>query len=131
MHSFSFREKTQEYVVNIQYKDFLLTIIFMFTLITYFYLTRTLNYWKIRGIKGPNPIPLLGNFYTFSKSKMSPFYSTKIYNEYKEENIVGIFIRREPRLILRSAKLRKAVLVTDSIVFPIHGKKLQFKVSNI
>ncbi|TGZ53212.1 putative cytochrome P450 6a14, partial [Temnothorax longispinosus] len=48
-------------------------------------------------------------------------YLTKIYNEYEDEPLIGIFARTTPVLILRDPDLIKNVLIKDFSVFAHRG----------
>ncbi|XP_047356211.1 cytochrome P450 6B1-like isoform X4 [Vespa velutina] len=88
-------------------------------LLLYYYLTMTFDYWKVRDVKGPQPIPLFGNMkdVIFHKINMTE-YLMNIYNSYKDERYIGIFFRSRPILILRDPQLIKNILIRDFSSFP-------------
>ncbi|XP_046823342.1 cytochrome P450 6a2-like isoform X1 [Vespa crabro] len=88
-------------------------------LLLYYYLTMTFDYWKVRDVKGPQPIPLFGNMkdIIFHKINMTE-YLINIYNFYKDERYIGIFFRSRPILILRDPQLIKNILIRDFSSFP-------------
>lgn len=80
----------------------------------YYYLTVNNNFWKNRGIAGPEPVLGFGNMkkVLLGKESMSQFL-TKIYHEYKNEPIIGIFTTRTPQLIIKDPDLIKTILIKD------------------
>lgn len=93
--------------------------IFVAILALYYYFTSTFDFWNSRGVPGPRPIPFFGNFkdIILSKKPMNE-YLTNLYNTYKDEPMIGIFVKRQPILILRDLDLIKNVLIRDFTVFP-------------
>ncbi|XP_076679139.1 putative cytochrome P450 6a14 [Andrena cerasifolii] len=94
----------------------------------YYYFTSTFDFWKIRGVHGPRPIPLFGNVkdVMFTRICMSD-YLRKLYEQYRNEQMIGMFVRRTPVLVLRDADLIKDVLIRDFSKFadrgvPVHDK---------
>lgn len=87
-------------------------------LAVYYYLTSTYDFWKSRGVTGPQPIPGIGNFadITFAKKSVGD-YMTEIYNAYKNEPMIGIYARKTPLLIVKDPDLIKDVLIKDFSVF--------------
>ncbi|XP_076168680.1 putative cytochrome P450 6a14 [Ptiloglossa arizonensis] len=94
----------------------------------YYYLVSNFEFWKIRGVPGPQPIPLFGNIKDVILTKMPMGdYLRKLHEEYKNEPMIGIFSRRTPLLILRDPDLIKDVLIKDFSKFadrglPVHEK---------
>ncbi|XP_078037570.1 cytochrome P450 6A1-like [Augochlora pura] len=91
-------------------------------LLLYYYSTSTHNFWKKRGVPGPEPIPFFGNTVAvlFSRLSMGQ-YMREIYAKYKSEPMVGVFIRRSPLLILNDPELIKTVLIKDFTKFSDRG----------
>lgn len=89
------------------------------TILLYYYLTLTFDYWKVRGVKGPRPVPLFGNMkdVLFHKTNMTEYF-INIYNSYKDERYVGLFFRSRPILLLRDPQLIKNILMKDFSGFP-------------
>lgn len=88
----------------------------------YYYLTSTFDFWKVRGVRGPQPIPGLGNFKDVMLNKTSAGdFLTEIYNAYKDERIIGIFIRKSPVLVAKDPDLIKDVLIKDFSAFDDRG----------
>ncbi|XP_036139925.1 probable cytochrome P450 6a14 [Monomorium pharaonis] len=95
----------------------------------YYYLTSTFDFWKSRGIQGPQPIPGFGNLKDVLLAKIHlGDYVTKIYNEYKNEALIGIFSRKTPILIVKDLDLIKDVLIKDFTSFPDRGFPVTEKV---
>ncbi|XP_034194616.1 putative cytochrome P450 6a14 isoform X2 [Osmia lignaria lignaria] len=80
----------------------------------YYYFTSTFNYWKKRGIKGPEPIPVFGNIMApmLAKQSLADFLMN-LYKKYKNEPMIGIFVKREPILIILDPDIIKDVLIKD------------------
>lgn len=97
----------------------IICLIFASLLLLYYYLTRTFDYWKIRGVKGPKPILIFGNVKDVMRAKISiSIFLKNMYDKYKDERMVGIFEKDVPSLILRDPDLIKDVLIKDFSVFP-------------
>ncbi|KAK1132498.1 hypothetical protein K0M31_013881 [Melipona bicolor] len=80
----------------------------------YYYSKIKLSYWKKRGVKGPKPLPFLGNFKDVLLAKeCTTDCFQKAYNEFKDEPMVGVYGGHEPLLILRDLDLIKDVLIKD------------------
>lgn len=102
-------------------------------LLFYYYFTSTFPFWKLRGIRGPRPIPVFGNLkdVMFGK-KFIGDYLMEIYKNYKDEPFIGIFARRTPILIVNDPDFIKDILVKDFSLFCERGilnvsKKVCFK----
>lgn len=89
----------------------------------YYFLTSTFDFWKTRGVRGPWPSVLgFGTFKDIMLSKISMSdYLTKVYNTYKDEPFIGIFVMKEPVLIIKDLDLIKDILVKDFIKFADRG----------
>lgn len=93
------------------------------TLIAFYcYLTINNNYWKNRGIPGPKPVPGFGNMKNviFGKESVSQFL-TRMYNEYKDEPMIGVFSKRTPVLIVKDVDLIKTILIKEFPKFANRG----------
>jgi len=96
----------------------------------YYFLTSTFDFWKSRGVPGPRPIPGLGNSKDVMLNKISiGDYVTKIYNAYKDEPLIGIFIRQTPTLIVKDLDLIKDILIKDFTKFSDRGLPILEKVN--
>uniref|UniRef100_A0A0C9Q432 CYP6J1 protein n=1 Tax=Fopius arisanus TaxID=64838 RepID=A0A0C9Q432_9HYME len=92
----------------------LLLIIVVLLLLLYQYLIYNYNFWRSRGVCGPQPVALFGTIKDILLGKDGlGSYSTRIYKEYPNESLVGIYSRREPVLIIRNPHLIKSVLIKD------------------
>jgi len=101
-------------------------------LILYYYLTSTFDFWKSRGIPGPRPIPGFGNFKDVILTNISVGdYLTKVYNDYKDEPLIGIFDKKTPTLIVKDLDLIKDIFIKDFAKFADRGfpmfEKVRFK----
>ncbi|XP_026760050.2 cytochrome P450 6B2-like [Galleria mellonella] len=91
----------------------------------YYYFTRTFNYWKDRGIVGPQPIPLFGNVI-----KAALRYEThgepiaNLYHQYPNEKVVGMFRMTEPYLLIKDLDIIKQILIKDFDKFSDRGVEL-------
>ncbi|XP_025262192.1 probable cytochrome P450 6a13 isoform X2 [Camponotus floridanus] len=88
----------------------------------YYYFTSSYDFWKSRGIRGPKPIPVFGNFKdVILNKKFAGDYLMEIYNEYKNESMIGIFTRKTPILIVKDPDLIKDILIKDFSKFADRG----------
>ncbi|XP_031772912.1 probable cytochrome P450 6a14 [Apis florea] len=93
------------------------------TLIAFYcYLTSNNNFWKNRGISGPKPMLGFGNMkkVIFGEESLVQFL-TKMYHEYKNESMIGIFKLKTPALIIKDPDLIKTVLIKDFSKFMNRG----------
>ncbi|XP_070162794.1 cytochrome P450 6a2-like [Polyergus mexicanus] len=98
-------------------------------LAVYYYFTSTFDFWKSRGIRGPQPIPIFGNFKdVMLNKKAAGDYLMEIYNKYKDESMIGIFARKTPVLIVKDPEFIKDVLIKDFIKFADRGIPISEKV---
>jgi len=96
----------------------------------YYFLTSTFDFWKSRGVPGPRPIPGIGNFKDVMLNNISlGDYATKLYNAYKDEPLIGIFIRQTPTLIVKDLDLIKDILIKDFTKFANRGLPILEKVN--
>ncbi|TGZ53205.1 hypothetical protein DBV15_01533 [Temnothorax longispinosus] len=85
----------------------------------YYFFTSTFDFWKSRGVPGPRPIPGFGTSKNVVLGKVSfSGYMKKLYNDYKDEPLVGIFAGRRPILIVKHPDLIKNILIKDFSIFP-------------
>ena len=95
----------------------------------YYYLTSNFDFWKSRGIRGPQPILGFGNFKDVILSKQAVGdYLMKMYNDYKDESMIGLFSGKTPILILKNPELIKDVLIKDFSTFADRGIPVSEKV---
>ncbi|OAD56721.1 Cytochrome P450 6a2 [Eufriesea mexicana] len=104
--------------------DYLVTICGIIALFValYYYFTATFDYWKVRGVPGPRPLPVFGNIkdVMFLRTSLC-HYLKNLYEEYKNEPMVGIFTRRTPILVIQDPDLIKDVLIKDFFKFADRG----------
>lgn len=107
----------------------ILCSIFAVILVIYYYFTSTFDFWKSRGIPGPQPIPLFGNVkdVMLTRKAMSN-YLLEIYKSYIGEPVIGIFARRTPVLIVKDPDLIKDILIKDFSKFADRGFTVHEKV---
>ncbi|XP_032675720.1 cytochrome P450 6A1-like isoform X2 [Odontomachus brunneus] len=88
----------------------------------YYYLISIFDFWKSRGISGPQPVVLFGNVrdVMFGRKAMCD-YLMEIYNIYKDKPMIGIFVRRTPVLIVKDPDLIKDILIKDFSNFAERG----------
>ncbi|XP_058055812.1 uncharacterized protein LOC131207219 [Anopheles bellator] len=94
-----------------------LTITLLATALTfiYVYLTWYHSYWTKRGVPGPTPVLLLGNFPSFIL-RNRPFVEEfqAIYDKYRARaNFAGVFNGRQPAVLLQNATFVKDVLIKN------------------
>lgn len=98
----------------------------------YFYFTSTFDFWKVRGVPGPKPVPVFGNIKDVMLLRTSMCaYLKKLWDEYKDEPMVGIFTRKTPILILQDPELIKDVLIRDFSIFADRGIPVHEKVNEL
>ncbi|XP_050591728.1 cytochrome P450 6a2-like [Bombus affinis] len=97
----------------------------MVLLAIYYYYTSNFDYWKIRGIPGPQPTVLIGNFKEILLRKTSLGDKLRdMYEEYKKEPMFGIFEGMTPILVINDLELIKDVLIKDFPLFVNRGFRL-------
>lgn len=98
-------------------------------LVFYYYFTSAFNFWKIRGIPGPKPKFLFGNIRDIILSRIStPTFIKNIYDTYTNEPMVGLYMGRNPILLLKDPELIKDVLIRDFSKFADRGFNVHEKV---
>lgn len=91
-------------------------------IVFYYYLIINNNFWKNREISGPKPVIGFGNMLSIILGKESTSqFLTRIYNEYKNEPMIGIFSKNNPALIIKDPNLIKTVLIKDFHKFANRG----------
>uniref|UniRef100_V9IJB6 Cytochrome P450 6a14 n=1 Tax=Apis cerana TaxID=7461 RepID=V9IJB6_APICE len=91
----------------------------------YYYYTSIYNYWKVRGIPGPEPTIIIGNFMEVFLKKISINDKLRfLYNKYKNEPMFGIFEGSSPILVLNDLDLIKDVLIKDFSIFSNRGFRI-------
>uniref|UniRef100_A0A0K8TV46 unspecific monooxygenase n=1 Tax=Epiphyas postvittana TaxID=65032 RepID=A0A0K8TV46_EPIPO len=88
----------------------------------YFYLTRTFDYWRRRGVKHDQPWPLFGtNAKNYLMQATIMKMATDTYKKYPGEKVVGYFRSSTPELVIRDPALAKRVLISDFNSFHRRG----------
>ncbi|OAD56571.1 putative cytochrome P450 6a14 [Eufriesea mexicana] len=84
----------------------------------YYYSKSKLEYWHKRGIKGPKPLPFVGNFKDvyLGKACVNECFE-KAYYKFRDEPVVGLYVGHKPLLLLRDPDIIKTVLIKDFPVF--------------
>ncbi|XP_020287841.1 cytochrome P450 6B2-like [Pseudomyrmex gracilis] len=101
----------------------------IFLTVFYYFCTQTFDFWKLRGVRGPKPIPIFGNMKDVLLVKISMReYMAELYRTYKDEPLIGIYARRTPILIVKDPDLIKDVLIKDFTVFAERGVNFDEKV---
>ncbi|XP_017879816.1 probable cytochrome P450 6a14 [Ceratina calcarata] len=82
--------------------------------LVYRYFVSKLAFWQKRGVSGPNPSLLWGNFKDvfLGKISFSKVLEDAYYN-YRDESMVGLYAGHKPILVLRNPDLIKDVLIKD------------------
>ncbi|XP_054166760.1 cytochrome P450 3A14-like [Oppia nitens] len=81
----------------------------------YWYLLKPYNYWSKRGIRGPKPVPIVGNDLQTFISPM-PLVELEWFKKYGK--IYGVYRRDKPVLTIAKPELIKTILVKDFHLFP-------------
>ncbi|XP_015434777.1 PREDICTED: probable cytochrome P450 6a13 [Dufourea novaeangliae] len=98
-------------------------------LLLYYYLSSIHNFWKDRGIPGPQPTLIFGNLRPVTFGKMSFGETIKqMYNEYKHVPVFGIFEGNTPILVVNDLDMIKDVLIRDFSLFADRGMPMFPKV---
>ncbi|XP_014475174.1 PREDICTED: probable cytochrome P450 6a13 [Dinoponera quadriceps] len=94
-----------------------------------YYVIAKYNYWKARGVKGPKPLPIVGNFGRIIAGKMSlGDFLKEIYVKYRGEPLIGIYSGLEPILVVKDPAFIKDVLIKDFSVFADRGIHVNDKI---
>lgn len=88
----------------------------------YYYFTVHFDFWNVRGVPGPKPVPVFGNIAAVMFGRISgPDYTVKLREQYKNEPMIGIILRRTPTLVIQDPDLIKDVLIKDFPKFANRG----------
>lgn len=88
----------------------------------YAYFTAKFDYWKKRGVRGPEPVLFFGNLKDaiLGRKHNSELFKD-IYDQYKNEPVVGIFLQRNPALLLIDPEIIKDILIKDFNIWADRG----------
>lgn len=105
------------------------TVLAILLAVGYYYSTSTFDFWSGRGIPGPKPSALFGNFkdIMFAKISLNDFLM-KDYKVYDNEPMWGMYARRTPILVVKDPEYIKDILIKDFSVFSDRGIKVHEKV---
>ncbi|XP_043471293.1 uncharacterized protein LOC122504303 [Leptopilina heterotoma] len=107
----------------------ILCIVAVILLFLYVYSSKNHDFWKTQGVKGPEPIPFLGNFKDVLLNRLAPGQLAKIfYDQFIDESMIGVYARSTPILILKDPELIKDVLIKDFNKFADRGLPLNEKI---
>ncbi|XP_013183823.2 cytochrome P450 6B6 [Amyelois transitella] len=88
----------------------------------YFYFSRTFDYWKNMKVRGPEPMVLFGNFYESAMRRISAGLTVKkIYEQFPDEKVVGVYAMVTPILLIRDLDLVKQIMIKDFDLFSERG----------
>lgn len=84
----------------------------------YYWSVRKFNYWKIRHVKYPKPVPMFGNYTDFILQKKGRAeIAMDILQKFPDEPIVGAFYGTEPLLLVQDPEILKIVTTKDFYFF--------------
>ncbi|XP_052891950.1 probable cytochrome P450 28a5 [Anopheles moucheti] len=82
-----------------------------FVALVYLFLAWEFGFWEKYGVKGPKPRLLFGNIPNLLTKKRHIVYNyDQLYNDYKNEPVVGYYSIRTPQLMVKDPELIKEVL---------------------
>ncbi|XP_016961702.1 probable cytochrome P450 28a5 [Drosophila biarmipes] len=92
-----------------------LILVFLAAALLYAVLVWNHDYWRKRGVPGPKPQLLCGNYPNMFAMRRHAIYDlTDIYRQYKHKyDAVGIFGSRTPQLLVLNPQLARRVLVSN------------------
>ncbi|XP_055907712.1 probable cytochrome P450 309a2 [Eupeodes corollae] len=82
----------------------------------YIYLSWNFNFWKKRGVAGPEPKLILGTIpCIIKKNRNLAFELQDLYEKYKKtgERFIGVFMTRNPQILVIDPLLAREVMVTN------------------
>nr|XP_033326765.1 cytochrome P450 6B1-like [Megalopta genalis] len=90
----------------------------------YYYLVCNFDFWRKRGVPGPEPRPLFGNLKDVILARVCTSQIVKeILKTYKNEPVVGLYSYRSPILILNDPDIIKSALIKDFSKFANRQRK--------
>ncbi|CAD1474802.1 unnamed protein product, partial [Heterotrigona itama] len=107
--------------IMVGYFEILCGVVALF-LAFYYYSVSAFDFWKSRGVRGPKPVFFFGNTIDVMFARIPiAYYIKSLYEEYKNEPMVGLYMRRSPVLILKDPELIKDVMIKDFVKFSDRG----------
>ncbi|KAJ6644129.1 putative cytochrome P450 28a5 [Pseudolycoriella hygida] len=90
-------------------------LICLLFLLMYVYLAWNRNYWKNRGVPGPDPKFIWGTFAGSFQQKINQTTEIdELYRQYKHTTpFVGVYSGREPQLLIIDPEMVKSILIKD------------------
>lgn len=96
--------------------------------VLYFWYRHKFNYWKKKGVPGPEPSFPFGSIKQMALgNKHFGEVCVQIYEESKKHPFVGAYLLHRPALVVNDLDLIKTILVKDFIHFTDHGVKFDHK----
>lgn len=101
-------------------------------LVFYYYSVSAFGFWRSRGVPGPKPTFFFGNTteHMLARIPMAQ-YQKKLYEDYKNEPMVGLYIWRSPVLFLKDPELIKDVMIKDFPIFSDRGLTVHERVRHV
>lgn len=98
----------------------------------YYYSVSAFGFWRSRGVPGPKPTFFFGNTmeHMLARIPMAQ-YLKKLYEDYKNEPMVGLYMRRSPVLFLKDPELIKDVMIKDFPIFSDRGLTVHERVRHV
>ncbi|XP_063709180.1 probable cytochrome P450 28a5 [Culicoides brevitarsis] len=105
----------------------ILALFVVFGSLLYYYLTHNYDYWKNRGITGPEPKLFVGTLPSTYNKKVHLFYEIdEIYRKYKgKQSVVGIYRGIVPELLILDPELIKSCMTTNYKYFGKPGSNFE------
>ncbi|KAI5646475.1 cytochrome p450 domain-containing protein [Phthorimaea operculella] len=108
---------------------FLLLVVILAALCTYWYSVKNFQYWKKRGVKHDTPVPFFGNTLRQILRQLSiAEFVSEMYHKYPTEKYVGMYMGNNPVLILRDPAIIQQIMATDFHYFYPRGVLLHKEV---
>ncbi|XP_055849099.1 probable cytochrome P450 309a2 [Episyrphus balteatus] len=95
---------------------FVLFLLSVIVGLIYLYLSWNFNFWKKRGVKGPKPKLIFGSIPSIVKRNRNLAFDMRdLYEKYKKsgERFIGIFMTRNPQILVVNPDLAREILVTN------------------
>lgn len=94
-------------------------ILILLAIVCYLYNTWIIySYWKNKGVKGPRPLPVVGNYGSvFFTSKTEAQLIVEFYNAYPEEKFIGIYKGAIPLLLVKDLDIIKQMYIKEEKIF--------------